>query len=370
MLHKSFALAETKADGDSGRFTATVSTFNGIDSVGDRILPGAYKDTIASLEASGDPLPIILAHQWADVMAHVGYAHADDIRETEKGLEVTGTLDIGDNPVAKQVHKLLKERRLKEFSIGYRVPAGGETKADDGVNEISRIELFECGPCLKGVDPRTELHAVKAALAEQEPRSEDELKRASDAIRRDRVRAEIPATKSDPAPNPVEVLQASVAAAQERADVIEQQFAVLKESMVERPSEDDLRRQSDQVKRDLVREEIPAVPPSAAAPDPLLEAVRGLADRMDALGERFDAQRKEFEQHKASVDMAKDPVGDRAEDLLRKRSLQTVLDIQSDGVSTRKPPKVKAGPIVEIDEADLRKRSREQMLALLTGVEK
>src|ERR1044072_1372077 len=164
MLHKQFELLEVKADGDRGEFTAVVSTFGNIDKVGDRILPGAYTKTLERLSASGDPLPIILAHQWNDPFAHIGYAEAKDIRQTDQGLQVTGKLDINENQVARQVYNLMKGRRLKQFSIGYDVPPGREKRAKDGANEISEINLAEGGPCLIGIDPKTELQQVKWAL--------------------------------------------------------------------------------------------------------------------------------------------------------------------------------------------------------------
>ena len=110
-------------------------------------------------------IPIILAHQWDDPMAHIGIARPQDVKQVERGLQVKGKLDVDDNPVAKQVYKLMKRRSLKEFSIGYDVPAGAEKRARDGANEISQINLAECGPCLKGIDPKTELQAVKSVMS-------------------------------------------------------------------------------------------------------------------------------------------------------------------------------------------------------------
>jgi HK97 family phage prohead protease len=164
MLHKQFELLEIKAEGDDGSFTALVSTFNNVDRVGDRIMPGAYKNSLEQRRVTGDPLPIIFAHKWDDPWAHIGTAQPGDVVETEKGLLVKGYLDVAENPLAAQVHRLMKRRSLREFSIGFNVPKGGERRAKDGANEIREIDLAECGPCLKGIDPKTELHAVKAAL--------------------------------------------------------------------------------------------------------------------------------------------------------------------------------------------------------------
>ncbi len=165
MQRKSFDIIETKADGDSGEFTAIVSVFGNVDLVGDRMLPGSFEKTISEWRASGDPIPVILSHQWDDPMMHIGAATPDAVRETEKGLEVSGTLDVQDNPVAAQVHRLLKTRRLKGWSFGFTVPDGAE-KRKDGANEISEVDLIEVGPTLKGANPEAETTAIKSLVAE------------------------------------------------------------------------------------------------------------------------------------------------------------------------------------------------------------
>src|ERR1700752_849091 len=168
MLHKSFDAIEVKADGDAGTFEATVAVFGNVDSVGDRILPGAFTKTLQAGQRAGDPVPIILSHQADNPMAHIGYAMPHDLTQTPRGLHVKGTLDIADNEVARQVHKLMKRRSLKEFSFGYKVPRGGEKRAPDGANELSEIDLIEVAPTLKAATPATVLHGVKADAATEE----------------------------------------------------------------------------------------------------------------------------------------------------------------------------------------------------------
>jgi hypothetical protein len=60
----------------------------------------------------------------------------------------------------------MQRRSLKEFSFGYSVPPGGQRRGNDGANEIIEIDpLVEVGPTLKGMNPATELHAVKGIEA-------------------------------------------------------------------------------------------------------------------------------------------------------------------------------------------------------------
>jgi HK97 family phage prohead protease len=161
MLHKSFPYEFKKLD-DSGTFEATVAVFGNVDKGGDRIMPGAFEKSLAQWEASGDPIPVIFNHDWGTPDAHIGVV--EKAIETEQGLLVKGRLDVEDNPVAKQVHRLMMRRSLREFSFGYSVPKGGETRAKDGAMDLTQIELAEVGPTLKGMNPATELHNVKSAV--------------------------------------------------------------------------------------------------------------------------------------------------------------------------------------------------------------
>jgi HK97 family phage prohead protease len=203
MQHKSFDIIETKADADAGTFEALVAVFGNVDNVGDRIIPGAFTKTLASWAGSGDPIPVILSHQWNDVMAHIGVVEA--AKETGQGLLVKGRLDIKDNDVARQTHRLMQRRSLKEFSFGYRVPKGGERRAKDGANELLEIDLVEVGPTLKGANSATELHAVKSALGVEDPpldanKQREEAKRVEREVEQTKI-PEVPEPpKRDPEP--------------------------------------------------------------------------------------------------------------------------------------------------------------------------
>ena len=151
--------AAGEADGlDEGQFTAVVSVFGNEDSVGDVVMPGAFKDDLERWDTKGDPLPVIWSHDWADPFSHIG--HVLKAEETETGLQVTGQLDL-DNPKAAQVYRLLKGRRVTQFSFAYDVVDAKPRKASGG-QELRRLKTYEVGPCLIGANQETELLAVKA----------------------------------------------------------------------------------------------------------------------------------------------------------------------------------------------------------------
>lgn len=173
MERKNFPM-EVKAAGDEGSFTALASVFGNVDLVGDKMLPGAFTKTLEDWRTSGDPIPVILSHQHDDPMALIGKADPNDVIETDEGLLVRGQLDISDNPTAKQVHKLMKDRLLKGWSFAYSVPKDGQKRGKDGVNEVSEVKLVETGPTLVGANPEATLQAVKA-VAEDPGEEADDL---------------------------------------------------------------------------------------------------------------------------------------------------------------------------------------------------
>jgi HK97 family phage prohead protease len=276
MLHKSFDILDAKADSEAGTFEATVAVFGNVDKIGDRILPGAFKDTLAKWAESGDPIPVILSHQWDNPMAHIGVV--DEATETDKGLWVKGTLDVKDNDVARQVHRLMKRRSLKEFSFGYSIPKGGERRAKDGANDLIRVELAEVGPTLKGMNPATELHAVKSALDEKASGMAGLMQRMRQML----DRQEAPTTE--------EMLALARRITDElgapaKADEHEEKADVTDKETKESRSVDPLRRQADAVALEWLRDGVPEQAPTKKQPQlepevPLDELKQRMRDEM------------------------------------------------------------------------------------------
>lgn len=165
-MHTKEFQAAVKAAGEQdglseGQFTALVSVFGNVDSMGDVVKAGAFSDDIVRWEKSGDPLPVIWSHDWANPFSHIG--HVVKAEETSAGLKVTGQLDL-DNPTAMQVYRLLKGRRVTQFSFAYDVEDAGWEKVDgQEVYALKRLKVHEVGPCLVGVNQETQLLAAKAA---------------------------------------------------------------------------------------------------------------------------------------------------------------------------------------------------------------
>lgn len=168
-MHKTcpVQIKATGADDDTlaeGQFRAVVSVFGNKDSYGDVVMPGAFKDTLATWEASGDSIPVYWSHQMSDPDMNIGYVVS--AKETDQGLEVVAQLDTEDegSPKAKQAYRLLKGRRVTQFSFAYDVEEGGFVEKDgDSYFELRKMRLYEVGPTPIGANTETELLAVKTA---------------------------------------------------------------------------------------------------------------------------------------------------------------------------------------------------------------
>lgn len=158
-LQTKSARAEFKAvdDAPAGTFEAIVSVFGNVDLGGDRVVKGAFTQTLAAWQASGDPIPVIWSHEWDDPKSHIGYV--EEAEERDEGLYVKAVLDVAHNDRAEYVARLLKERRVTQFSFGYfaRDYEDVEDETYGKVRELKRIDLFEVGPTLLGMNPETVL---------------------------------------------------------------------------------------------------------------------------------------------------------------------------------------------------------------------
>ncbi|WIC89430.1 capsid maturation protease [Microbacterium phage BAjuniper] len=165
---KSVRLTGIKAAGDpgvdlaEGEFLAYASTWTREpDSYGDVVAKGAFADTIAEWEKSGNVLPILFGHDLVDPFSNLGYAKS--LVEDDHGLLVHASLDL-ENPKAKQVYRMLKGRRINQMSFAYDVLEDGivELEKDKTARELRKMALHEVSVVPFGANSDTEVLAVKA----------------------------------------------------------------------------------------------------------------------------------------------------------------------------------------------------------------
>ena len=96
--------------------------FDNIDLGGDKIIKGAFAQTLASRYPDhGAGIPVYWNHDTDDPFKNLGLTTS--AIEDEHGLKVEGDIDTGTE-LGKQVAKLLKENRVSQMSFAYNVEAG------------------------------------------------------------------------------------------------------------------------------------------------------------------------------------------------------------------------------------------------------
>ncbi len=157
-------------DAATGEFSGYGAVFGNIDSHGDVIAPGAFKESLAEWQARGRWPAMKLMHGTA-----LNPFSGDDLplgvwksmREDARGLYVEGKLSGMDTDFTKRIHGLMKDGAMDGLSIGYKVAPGGATMGNRGAGQPKRtlnaVKLFEVSLVDAPSNDRARLDAVKAA---------------------------------------------------------------------------------------------------------------------------------------------------------------------------------------------------------------
>lgn len=170
MERKNLSLGEFEIKFDEARkgfFSGYASKFNGVDSHGDTVIPGAYSKTVTQRERP-------IAMRWNHTGPVIGKWLK--VEEDERGLYVEGELTPGHS-VASDVYALMKHGAVTGLSIGYRIPAGGSEKKGD-VRLLKQIELVEISVVESPADLNALIGDVKSAIERV-----DSLKEAEELLR-------------------------------------------------------------------------------------------------------------------------------------------------------------------------------------------
>ena len=220
MRYKSFpASFKAASDAPDGTFEAIVAVFNNVDRGGDKIIPGAFKESLGAWKEKGRPIPVIYAHQWDNLDAHIGQVL--EAKEVDEGLYVKAQLDM-EEQFAQRVWKKMKAGTLAEFSFAYDVVDMAQVKTEgEWINELRKLELLEVGPCLVGMNPETQLLAVKGVDVEALKRAWETLNSGFRDMAGVKVLADEGATEGEAGDGKPSGHEPSICAARIAADLIE-----------------------------------------------------------------------------------------------------------------------------------------------------
>lgn len=124
---------------DLGQFTAIAAVFNNVDRHGDRIVKGAFADTIDAWHRTGRKVPLHWNHS-ANPDDIVGSVDPGSMIETDRGLVVEGQLDLDNSDRAREAWRAMKTGSMG-LSFGYVVQQ--KRSASGGVTELLALDLFE-----------------------------------------------------------------------------------------------------------------------------------------------------------------------------------------------------------------------------------
>jgi HK97 family phage prohead protease len=147
---------------DEGKVTALVSVWDVVDFQQDRVRRGAFKNSLERWRASGDPIPVLVDHDWS-LAGHVGYVDPNNVEEVEEGLLARDIMFDLDHPAGARVFQLIKSRRIREWSFAYDTIR--EKRLPDGSNELLELDLLEITSTIRGANPHTMTLSAKALLS-------------------------------------------------------------------------------------------------------------------------------------------------------------------------------------------------------------
>lgn len=146
---------QVKSMEDDGTFTGYGAVFGNVDSYGDIILPGAFKNHLATNAPSDTKL--LWQH---NTQKPIGVWK--DIQEDDNGLLVKGQLLVNDVQKAKEAHALLKAGAISGLSIGFSVNQGGSRFGADGYNYLTDLKLWEISIVTFPANPEANVNDVKS----------------------------------------------------------------------------------------------------------------------------------------------------------------------------------------------------------------
>jgi len=152
MKTKDFAL-QVKDLSEDGTFEGYGSIFGNIDSYGEKVMPGAFVESLAKHKREGSNVLMLWNHD-----AHQPIGVWEDLAEDAKGLWGKGRFLL-DIQRAREVHTLAKNKAIGGLSIGYREE---DTDQDGAVRLLKKLNLYEISPVTFPANRRARIESVKS----------------------------------------------------------------------------------------------------------------------------------------------------------------------------------------------------------------
>lgn len=212
------------ASDKTGVFSGYGAIFGNVDSYGDVIEKGAFKQTLRAWEDKGKYPPMLLQHGGgmfggtADDLLPVG--KWTSMEENSKGLKVEGELFALNTERGQYLYEGLKAGALDGLSIGYRVKKFTQgTKPNEPRRKLEQIDLMELSIVTFPANDKSRVGSVKSDF---DARELEAMLREATLSRSDAVKAVATFRKwlqrdaGEPATSPRDEVGAEVVAALRR----------------------------------------------------------------------------------------------------------------------------------------------------------
>lgn len=139
-----FEMKNLHEDEDFFTFEGFAATFGNIDRGNDRIIRGAFLESIEDLKSKAVPIRNTEFHKLMPILwqhdPHTPIGSFIEIREDHRGLFVKGIMPKSDTFVTGRVMPQIDVSSISDMSIGFRIE---DLDIINGVRELKKIKLFE-----------------------------------------------------------------------------------------------------------------------------------------------------------------------------------------------------------------------------------
>ncbi|CCE96159.1 putative prohead protease GP4 [Sinorhizobium fredii HH103] len=157
MKTKDFSL-QVKELSEDGTFEGYGSVFGNVDSYGEKVMPGAFVESLARHKREGSNVLMLWNH---DSREPIGVW--EDLAEDAKGLWGKGRFLL-EIQRAREIHTLAKNKAIGGLSIGYREV---ETEPDGNIRLLKKLDLYEISPVTFPANRRARIESVKSERMEE-----------------------------------------------------------------------------------------------------------------------------------------------------------------------------------------------------------
>nr|WP_210300914.1 HK97 family phage prohead protease [Rhizobium rhizoryzae] len=143
---------------EEGTFEGYGSIFGNVDSYGEKVVPGAFVESLAKHRREGSSVLMLWNH---DPYSPIGVW--EDLAEDAKGLWGKGRL-LMDIQRAREVYSLAKNNAIGGLSIGYREL---DTDQEGNIRLLKKLDLYEISPVTFPANRRARIEGVKSERTEE-----------------------------------------------------------------------------------------------------------------------------------------------------------------------------------------------------------